>query len=271
MMLAEESLTKKAQLRGLQDFVRRAAALAGEMVDATQYREDDHFAFMAAAFLSRQIGHAGALLLLNEHCDTQLIARSMAEGMCQLFWAHHDRPARALRWRLFSLVVDWRLMREMEADGKTIPAGTRSSIEARLAQDGAQFLKPRAEERKARKQSLAADPYWKEWTGKSVRTIFREVEAEPLYVKLYRAYAAWHHWSPQGIGQLIERRDGVLVLPSRDPGVAVGAVALGFQCVVETARLLDEHLSLGFGDRLSALRDEYVEWHRENQAGRTTG
>ena len=52
------------------------------------------------------------------------------------FWAYHDRPARALRWRLFSVVVDWRLMREMEADGRAIPESKRSLVESRVARDG---------------------------------------------------------------------------------------------------------------------------------------
>jgi hypothetical protein len=269
-MPTDTSTALEMQLRGLQDFVRRGAALAGSLVDATRYREDDHFAFMAVVFLSAQRGHAEALLLLDEHCDTQLIARSMVEGMCQLFWAYHDRPARALRWRQFSVVVDWRLMREMEADGRAIPESTRSLIEARVARDGEQFLKSPANGTKARKGSVASDPYVRDWTGLiSIRTIFQEVEADLLYVKPYRAFAAWHHWSPEGLGRRIKKRGDVSVLALRDPKVAASAVALGFQCVVETARLLDLHLSLGFGDQLRALRDEYTEWHRENQSRRT--
>src|SRR5450759_3581362 len=163
----------RTQLRGLQDFVRRAAALAGAMVEATWYREDDHFAFMAVAFLSRQRGHAESLLLLDDHCDTQLVARSMVEGMCQLLWAQHD-PARALRLRLFAVVVDWRTMCEREADGEAVPESTRSSIEARLAQDGKQFLKSPSEEMKTGKESLASDPYVRDWTGWKIRDIFQE-------------------------------------------------------------------------------------------------
>lgn len=40
---------------------------------------DDHMAFMAYVFLSKQLDHAIGILQLDSHPDTQLIARSMLE------------------------------------------------------------------------------------------------------------------------------------------------------------------------------------------------
>jgi hypothetical protein len=65
---------RRAGLLRLQHFVGEATAMARHVIGATDYRHDDHFAFMAGAFVSKQIGHAEALLLLDDHRDTQLIA-----------------------------------------------------------------------------------------------------------------------------------------------------------------------------------------------------
>ena len=57
------------------------------------------FALLLVAFVWKQEDHAEAILSLGRHRDTQLVARSMIEGLCQLKWAAKDPDERANRWR----------------------------------------------------------------------------------------------------------------------------------------------------------------------------
>ncbi len=96
--------------------------------------------------------------------------------------------------------------------------------------------------------------------GKTVRAIFEEVaSALPLYRNIYNETSNWTHWSPRGIGAAIRREGDDHTRYTRDsPNWAAMALAAGFQALIESALLLDSHMQLGFGQRLSALRDEYI-------------
>jgi hypothetical protein len=41
------------------------------------------------------------------------------------------------------------------------------------------------------------------------------------------------------------------------------ALATGFQCLIETAELVNQHLGLGKELQLSAIHDEYLAWNKE--------
>jgi hypothetical protein len=157
-------------------------------------------------------------------------------------------------------------MKEMERSDEPIAKARRQKIEARLKQYGGQFLRPITRSGVAL-TSGGRDPYVRDWTGGvKIRAVFEQVSAELLYSKLYQPFAAWHHWSPAGIGRSIVRRKGIVALRTRDPRAAMGAAALAMQCLLESTRLLDSHLKIGFGDRIAELGRRYITAHRNRKA-----
>src|SRR5882672_4123436 len=99
-----------ARVPGLCQRLKGLVAFA-EAIDHIRYREQDHLAFMALCFLSKQIDHAKSIIALVPGRDTILIARSMIEGLCQLLWAAKAPNVLPLQWRTFAYVHDWRIMR----------------------------------------------------------------------------------------------------------------------------------------------------------------
>jgi hypothetical protein len=80
----------------LHDHVTELVEFASETLGRVRFSDDDHFAFMTLCFASRQIEHANSILRLNPHRDCTLVARCMAEGLIQLFWAAKSSDERAL-------------------------------------------------------------------------------------------------------------------------------------------------------------------------------
>lgn len=81
-----------------------------------------------------------SVLQLDQSLDSILIARSMLEGLSQLLWAAQAPEERPLRWRTFSFVLDWRLMRKRMAAGEAVTEDQRATIENGLKEHGRYFL-----------------------------------------------------------------------------------------------------------------------------------
>ncbi len=263
MRSAEERA--KRNLPGLRAWVKRLLALANEMTAMTgniQYSEEDHLGFMALCFLSKQIDHARSVLTLTPSRDAILVARSMIEGLCQLLWAAEDPTTRPLQWRAFAWVDDWRLMQAKIARGESVDPERRAAIEDALRKYGDQFLTRKARAARDQHAPLPPDPYHDNWRcGHSIRKICKSVGAEDLYRKLYEPFSDWQHWGAGGLGKNIRRQGNRVVYSSLSPTDSATALALGFQCLLQTIELTDEHLGTGLASKISELRDGYVMWN----------
>jgi Family of unknown function (DUF5677) len=233
----------------------------GLMQDAS-YSEDDHFAFMCLSYVSKQKTHIKSILALTESRDSGLIARAMLEGMCHLLWAAHDPTARALQWRAFAWILDWRLMQAQIKAGEPIDNSRRVTIEKVLQQYGDMFLTSKARKARRSGSSMPDDPYFKEWTGHSIREIIEEVGGQELYLKLYKSFSAWQHWSPAGLANAINRESGRILYSSGSPSDTATALAVGFQCLLQTLEVADKHLQLGGATKIAELRNDYIAWHQ---------
>ncbi len=117
--------------------------LALDACDDTRFCDQDHLAFMALCFLSKQIDHTKSILVLIPSRDTILIARSMIEGLCQLLWAVKDPDVRPRQWRAFAWDHDWRLVQAKIKGGESIDPEVLKGIQDGLRRFGNQFLKER--------------------------------------------------------------------------------------------------------------------------------
>jgi hypothetical protein len=103
---------KESELSAMKKFAEKFL-LFGSKVLATEIKHDksDHFAFMTVSFCWRQIESLKSLYVLaNNNCiqDMQLVSRSMLEGLALLMWVNTDTKV-ALKWRAFSVIIDYRL------------------------------------------------------------------------------------------------------------------------------------------------------------------
>lgn len=258
-----EDVHRKANARvpGLCRRRKGLVAFAKETIDNIRYSEEDHLAFMALCFLGKQIDHANSILALIPSRDAILIARSMIEGLCQLLWAAKDPRVLPVRWRAFAYVHDWRIVQSKVEAGELVDPETRIGIESALRQFGGQFLKMRAKGSGDLGAPLRTDPYHKDWrAGHQIRQICESVGAEDLYRQLYEPFSDWLHWGPAGLGTAIDRKGDRIIYSSLRPADAATALAVGFQCLLQTVQLVDRHLDLALTARIADLRDEYIAW-----------
>lgn len=246
----------------LDSFAERLLQLVRQTMDSQLHHdENDHLAFMALCFVSKQAEHlqsARALVHAGSGRDAALIARSMIEGLSLLLWAAQDPSTRALDWRRYGWIEDWRLMREKDQSRETVVESARAAILDALKQFGHRFLTRKAVQAQKQGRPLPADPYREAWHGRSVRSIFEQVHGERLHGHVYNETSRWIHWSPRGLAAAIRREgDHIRYVPPTSEWAAT-ALAAGFQALIESAILMDSHLKLGFAQRLTNLRSEYI-------------
>ncbi len=224
--------------------------VGGAMSQGGTAQRDDDMGFMTYVFLSKQLDHATGILKLENHPDTQLIARSMLESRCQLLWAYQDPKPRALMWRAFVVIVDWRTLQAQDLRGEMVDATTRSNALRRVGEIGAQFRKARGG---------TADAYRREWHPlRSVRAIFEATNSMELYTDLYGPLSEWHHWSPGGAGRAVTHTDGEFVYDARSDTMRATALAAAFQCLHDTPAVADRWLNLGIAVQLADVCKRYI-------------
>lgn len=240
--------------------LQRLVVLVRPAPDGIEFKEQDHFALMCLCFLSRQTGHAEAVVRLKDHPDAELITRSMVEGLVQFLWTAGDPAPRARRWREYAAVYDWKLLHEKREKGEEVPEMEAEEVRARIELLGDQFFTSRGRQADASDRPLAPAYYHDNWYGGGkLRALFGEVKAERLYDIPYGAFSAWHHWDISSLADRFEWSNDPLRFTFSLEGPSVGTFPVAFQCLLQTAQIADRHLSLGIGDELSELEAEYFE------------
>lgn len=216
------------------------------------------FSFMVVFFLWKQTDHADAILRLGTHRDTELIARSMIEGLCQLKWAAQDPDVRGDRWRRFAWVHDWRLLQKRLQASLPVSADERRRIELGVEQYGKDFKTRKARAKVAKGATPPADPYVAHWAGAAVAELCAAVGGTPLYDWPYAHFSDWHHWSPGAILTATRRETNRLSFTQPEPQDAFPTYVVAFQCLFETVELANKRLDLGIGEQLAAMLQAYL-------------
>jgi hypothetical protein len=238
--------------------LNRLGLLANESTAGARFAPDDHFAFMGLTFHAKQLEHAKGVIVLNNHPDVALIVRSMLEGWWQLKWAHGDPQPRAEKWRAFSIIYDWRSIQDAKAAGIEVPQEREERTNSRLNGVRDEFLTGKARRARSEKNKLPADPFQATWHGMQIRQLVDEIGELRLYAGPYDEFSDRHHWAPAGIGQGIRVDGKVIRYDARDAPSTARALDVAFHCLYQSALLVNEHLALGFQDRLHALAERYI-------------
>ena len=89
---------------------------------------------------------------------------------------------------------------------------------------------------------LPADPYVKNWSGKQMRQIAEEIGDHALYKTPYSDLSERHHWDPAGLARGIQIKDGTIGYNAISSVSRAGALAVAFQSLYESARVVDTAL-----------------------------
>jgi len=242
-------------------FAKKLIALTDDMSKQASFNDTDHLALMSLCFVSKQIEHLRSILILIEsgqYRDAGLIARSMIEGLCILLWAAKKPQERPFQWKSYAWVEDYRLMLKKERAGEKVDSSKKSMIIEQLHKYGTPFLKNNT---KINHLQLSRDPYRKKWIDKNVYEICKDVEGDLLYERIYRETSQWIHWTIKGMSWAICRNDLAFEYTNRSEDIGATALASGFQSLFESSKLLNDHLKLGFDDKLGNIRKEYADFH----------
>jgi hypothetical protein len=254
--------------RALQDipdliqFADKLIELTDAMTKQQNLGETDHLALMSLCFVSKQIEHLRSIRILVEstqYRDAGLIARSMIEGLCILLWAAREPKERPLQWKSYAWIEDYKLMLKKEKNGEEVDPAVKARIIEQLHIYGASFLKNKR--KRINFSDLSKDPYLNKWIDKSVYEICKEVEGDLLYEKIYRETSQWIHWTIRGMSSAVHRDDLTFRYVNKSEDIGATALASGFQSLLESAKLLNTHLELGFSDQLDNILKEYRDFH----------
>ena len=251
----------------LQKFVSRLLHIADDMSKTARYNDDDHFGFMGLSYLYKQIEHLRTIFILEERRDVLLIARSMIEGLCQLLWTATNKDNLAFKWRFYACVHDWRVLRSRRHAGEAVPKEESNRIEENVREYGPMFYSRQARRALKDSKQLPSDPYEHNWTGKTAKEIFDAVQGQILYKNLYAPFSDWHHWNVSGIGYAIRRDELQVFYSTHSIQDAATALATGFQCLMQTAEVVNDYLEMEKETALADLKNEYITFFSRRSTG----
>lgn len=241
-------------------FVDELLELTDTMTQRAKFDVMDHLALMSLYFVSKQIEHLRSVRILvnaKQYRDAGLIARSMIEGLCILLWAAREPQNRPLQWRSYAWVEDYKLVLKMEKAKEKVDPAHKSRIIEQLRIYGSEFLTPKAKKKQNNHLPLPKDPYRNKWVDQSVYEIFKEVEGDLLYEKIYRETSQWIHWTIRGMSSAIHQKDMDFIYTNPSADMGATTLASGFLSLFESAQLLNSYLTLGFDDKLDSILSGY--------------
>lgn len=227
-----------------------------------EYSDDDHYTFMILCFLFKQREHLSSVLsLINvaSFSDAMIIARNMVEGVGIVLWVSENLQKRALQWRKYCVITDYRLSLEQAKRDKI-------KIDKNLLElsvkEGYEYLKERYKKPKIQIKNLPSDPFKSTWLfddyGKEVKIYkFFGGDNKDLYDS-YCEMSDWVHWNVSSIGTRLARNKsevGFFSSPIKDGCFALSSafVSMHYFYVV-----INQHLKLGLDDKIKTLSDNYL-------------
>lgn len=225
-------------------------AILGEKV---RLRPDDAVGFMIATFCPLQLSHLKAVIQLvngGMHVQSTPIARMMLEGLALAQWARRV-PARAHRWRAYSLIHDLRLITYAKDSGENLDASHEAELLERLRIEASVLLKPKLRNRTDRICLTSLGSYHNVWhvdaTGApvAITTIIEEALADPELKTLYGELSRYVHWDISCIANHLDAdARGYSFDIESNPRSGAASLATAFQCCIEIFRLFLEQFAL---------------------------
>lgn len=237
----------------------RLSKLAFDMLQHVELTEkEDYLGLMASAFAYKQLEHFKSVLLLvdaGQNRDAVVICRIMMEGVIILNWASGGPAERALNWIKYSAVELYRLFYNTP-----MYAENKARIESNLKVYGNQFL--RNESKTKPFSEITPADYISNWRGipagekfekKSVKDIFKDTGHGELYETVYNPSSGWLHWDSLSLQGAIGIKGDDFIYGIETKHLVVASLAIGFDSLNETLKLLNDHFKLEYTSKLAEL------------------
>jgi hypothetical protein len=259
--MADRKEKAKKELPILTKFTDELLGLTDDILRSPiKFKDDDNLKLLVLFFVSKQYEHmksVKALVKAELGKDACLIARSMLEGMCLLFWANNE-PKRAKLWREYAAVEDYKTLLILEEEGSSIDAIERSNIINRVKIYGPKFYNKNAIECTNKGKKLPRNPYRDKWYGTTVREIFKDVQAEVLHKTIYRGSSQWIHWSVGGFDNIRKIGDDRINYSNDYIADSATALAASFEALVESVKVVELNFNLGYESKIEDLKKRYL-------------
>jgi len=202
---------------------------------------------MAMCFAYKQLSHASSasmLLTENQVLDANVISRVMLEGLILLGWCSLEPSQRALRWRAFSLVSDYRTIKSRGAITDSMTQAKLTELTERL-RDHPELYTNAARRTNSESNS---DPYQKTWhvQESGARVELRQMAEElqdPTLKLLYDDLSQIAHWTPAGVGFDIRQNDEKPSIGFSSDAKMAQAYAVVFLALTQTLQIFNSHFS----------------------------
>ena len=218
--------------------------------------DNGNFEFVANVFFETQAEHLRAskcLLESKRFISIKILGRVMFEGMVHLLWINADRKDRAMKWRAWSAVTDWRLLSEKDAANIPVDDNQRQRVLERVEDVRHLF---------SRKIPKDGDPFVFSWMPK-IKQMLKELppnamKLNELYNPIYKVDSQLIHWTVAGLGPLLDRIDDRLefqVSRESDQINAMNAVFhAAWHVIYNCSRWFGEELD----EKLEAISKDYA-------------
>lgn len=260
-MSFEERVGRRVPI--LETFCEQICTISEEVLLRLRASDQDPFGVMSVCFLSKQFEHLRTIRIISRRRDSELIARSMIEGLGQLHWAAKDKATRPALWREFGHVLQFRMLREHDELAAAVNSETRERILSR-ADQLVHFYSKDARRATERGQPLPSDPFQQDWTGCSPRTLIGQLDVNgPGLYSAYRRFSEWHHWNFAGIARALEGEGPAVSFQPESAVSSSQALAIGFQCLFQTVEVVAAHFGIETESQLSPLYENYHRSHAD--------
>lgn len=223
--------------------------------------DNGDFEFVANLFFEMHTEYLRAatdLLHTRRFVPARILGRVMFEGMVLLLWINADRKDRAMKWRAWAAVTDWRLLREKEAAGATIDSAQRQRVLDRA--EGVRHLFGRPNPKND-------DPFKYNWIPSLPDMIdalpSNALQLKGLYQPIYKLDSQLVHWTVAGIGSLLESENSRLFLRLDRSSEQVRAMNAVFHAAWHVIFNCGRWFGKGLDERLTTIADIYVANGRE--------
>lgn len=225
--------------------------------------KSDSMAFMALCFTSSQHDRLKTVKLLVDaklQMDAGQIARSMLEGMAYLLWANEKPSERAILWREYAYVQDFKTMQKREKWKEVYDPDMKKNIEDKVKLTGDTYYSSYTRKDLREGKPLPPDPYGNAWYVSEINNIgdvFNIIGARQMYDIAYAETSEWLHWNITALEHALHYEGDTINYSSADPHMACIALSTGFQALCKSLKILDAHLKLGHEEKLQELENNF--------------
>lgn len=217
----------------------------GLQVDSAigKWHHDDHFGFLLILHYRKQIEHLNSIIKLEPSRDVALIARSMLEGVSQLYFVFQQGEIekiqeKALRFRQFAAIHDWREMKKLEEIGDPLKPEMQEEIKKNVAEVGEFFYNEKALSAIRKGKKLPDDPYFRDWHGHGATRLMESLEASgqhgDIFTQFWARFSEYHHWNTAGLGVGVSWKENVLNVTTISNYDSVISMLTGIGCLLYT-------------------------------------